>query len=1712
MIIKKWLPRLLLILLFSRGSQLRSQSLSPSGNFYAKIYFNRCPSPSDLKEIREKGIIISELLGNRVYLSAHKSAETFRSTVVGVDSIIPLQRAIYIHPELFSSARPTSFQVALRFAKAEQPEAVLEYYKRKYSDAHFIHGKYLIQFQADSQAICELSNNPWVVSVEPALGSPKPLDRPGTTLHRTLYIGNDFSGLPHLRGKGMVAGIGDGGFVAAHKDFDNRLFNTNLSVIPGFGNHGDHNSGLMMGAGKISTSGEGMAPQAFLYTAQVYDILDSTPSFYNNFGLIATNNSYGYTSSSCSAYGIYNAYSAYVDAQLHEYPKVLHYFAAGNGGSNTCAPYPNGFGTLESFFNIAKNAVMVGNVDQTDYIHFSSSKGPAADGRIKPDLVGYGTNVFSTVPNNGYAGKTGTSHSTPGVMGAGILLAERYKQLHQDSLPDGELMKSIMMLSADDLGHEGPDFTYGYGRVNARKALDVLESGQYIYGQVNQNDSLIYHVAVPAGCSQFRVMLGWRDVEGNTITSQALVNNLDLKLTHPSGAYSLPWVLDTARSNVDDPATRGMDDINNHELITLNLPDSGNYRISILGKDIPSGPQDFYITYQFVKSNLTLTYPVGKEKLISGLTETIRWDADGISTGTYSLSYSVDSGATWDTLNNALPATARHFFWTVPTLISGTCLVRIIHSSGLYDDTSIAFFTISPKPTVTVSACDRQVRLSWAAISGASFYEVCILDSNYNWRVLGQTTGTAYTIPYLKNGVTYFFSVRTRLNNITGDLGNAVSGTPSAVLCGLTYDATVYELISPMTNGRVNTGTALSASQQIRVTLKNLGSAVITGGIPVSYSVNGSTPETQTTAGNLNSNASTTLTFNTTSDLSQVGSYNIKIWTGLASDQNRQNDTVTFYIQQWPNDTLAMPYVESFENVNDLVLNYNNTGIPGADRFDYINSGATGRLRTAAGPGYYSHGSRAFSLDRNTNSATTVKNFLTLTLNLSHRDTGQGVHLYYDIKQHGEEQHAIDSLWIRGNDAAAWIKIRSTCAGLTAGIYHTIGPIRLDSILMVHGQNFSSSTQIRFGQEDDSASRMSHIQDGITLDHIVVSDVATDISLDAGISPATDCRLSDSQSVQIRVSNPGASGMLNVPVYYSVNGGGVISGTIPYIAPSDSIIYTFPTTFNAAAVGLYSIKIWSGAKSDQNRLNDTITLWCRHLGWVNTFPYIEDFETNPGNFYISQGSIWQWGSPSKTIIDTAANGSKCWVTNLSGNYPDGSMSVLNSGCFDFSALTVDPILSFNRRNLMEQGYDFAYMEFSEDDTLWNRLGAHGQGTGWYQTGANQWTGNDTFWQVSSVSFPLAAITNRNKVRFRWVFTSDSVNNSEGMAIDDINIYHSPNHIYTGTGQVTAVSSGNGWVDFQLGGHLLASVKDHGQILGNIQCSVYKKADSLRYKNGQPYLNRSWVIQPATPPAAPCLVRLYITKAELDSLIAEDSVAFSFQEFGVTKWSGAAEDSSWDNNNTPGVFILPANVAFKPFNDGYFAEFQVSNFSEFYINSGGPGRNTPLPLRLLNLSGEVQQNDAALQWSYLNDEPRPDGALEWMQPNQEFVSLYTFEPVVSPVMQTGNYIHSNIFGQMNVSAYRLRLGQQYSEVITLRSSGETNNMKIYPNPASEVVKIISSGTSIPKYEIFDLTGKEVMQGVGTQITVQALPEGIYVLKCETAGVRPLYIRLLVERSL
>ncbi len=122
----------------------------------------------------------------------------------------------------------------------------------------------------------------------------------------------------------------------------------------------------------------------------------------------------------------------------------------------------------------AEKVIAVGAIgSEEDYIADYSSRGPSGwggDMRIKPDVVAPGSSIISASTREGelYRSMDGTSMACPHVSGIAALLL----QADPDLIPDE--IRSLLTTTAVDLGEEGPDMSYGYGRVSAWAAVNAV--------------------------------------------------------------------------------------------------------------------------------------------------------------------------------------------------------------------------------------------------------------------------------------------------------------------------------------------------------------------------------------------------------------------------------------------------------------------------------------------------------------------------------------------------------------------------------------------------------------------------------------------------------------------------------------------------------------------------------------------------------------------------------------------------------------------------------------------------------------------------------------------------------------------------------------------------------------------------------------------------------------------------------------------------------------------------------------------------------------------------------------------------------------------------------------------------------------------------------------------------------------------------------------
>lgn len=1038
----------------------------------AYFQFSKVPDEKALSALEAKGIKVLSYHNDKTYLVAFPNqlsgedlsnlqVVAFAPTTKEKKLATTLSNKMYPSHALTTDNR---VKIAINFHKGFPKEDylfVLEKYNIEILEDGYCAGS-VLTIAIDPIDIDLIAEEPLISFIDVVTPPVETLNNEVRALQKVSYV-NSANGF-NLRGNGVVVGIGDGGELGDHLDFQDRVINYANGTYSSFGDHGDHVAGIVGGGGIINPTHRGMASEATLLIQKTSLVTYYTEDYFNDHNMVLTNNSYG-TSFNCTSNGSYNYTSQNLDFQLRSFPEVLHVFAAGNSGTQTCSPYPAGFFTLLRYYQSSKNVLTVGNVTDTRTIKSNSSRGPASDGRLKPEICGVGTSITSTGRNFDYSVKSGTSMAAPAVTGTLALLYESYKN-QNGSNPQGGLIKAIACNTADDLGNSGPDYTYGYGLINGRRAVETIQNGNYIIDALSDGDAESHTINVPANTKQIKVMLYWTDKEADPYPTKALVNDLDLVVTTSGGASYLPWVLNPDSTFVNDPATRQVDNLNNIEQVTIDNPASGNLTISVAGTEVPFGPQDYFIVYEFVTEDIAVTYPMGGEHFSATNVEPIQWDTDNNNTSTFTVEYSLNGGSSWIVIDNNVAADQRSLFWTVPAGSSSDAFIRVTKNTGGYTDMNTTAFSIFEMPQlVAAPACEGMVDLSWNPVAGVDYYEVLKYEGTEMISV-DTTWNTTFLLDdeNLVLGEQYWFSVKGKTNSgMETKRSDAQFCIPAAdASCAWSNDLVAQAIIIPI-KGRIKTNSELKTNEEISIAVKNIGDNTVSG-IDLSYQINNGTVVTESYNQPIPSGETLIYTFDTQVNMSIVGTYSVDAWVTFIDDVDVTNNeligvSVAEQLDNAPIDLTNGAVSFDFELTNSYVYESDEIGLVEMRSWDFETI-VDGRM--AAGT---SNGVELLIDDEVSSIHPSYSNNAIYTINLETSNPADGLMMDFVYSNNNlfpleSSPELLNKVYVRGSDTDSWIEAYTMAEQETG--WHTVDDLNLMTLMTDAGQTLSSSVQIRF--------------------------------------------------------------------------------------------------------------------------------------------------------------------------------------------------------------------------------------------------------------------------------------------------------------------------------------------------------------------------------------------------------------------------------------------------------------------------------------------------------------------------------------------------------------------------------------------------------------------------------------------------------------------------
>lgn len=526
------------------------------------------------------------------------------------------------------------------------------------------------------------------------------------------YINKAQAAFPLLRGEDQTAVIKDDFFDVNDIDLLNKHIPsaTQSAVIS---SHATAMATIIGGLGNSSLLGKGVAPKSRLLSSDFMNIYPDAIETLQ--GASTANHSYGTVIEN-----FYGSLANTYDNQLFLNSDLTHCFSSGNTGLQ-------GYKSITGNFKQSKNSIVLGCVDQNEVIMPFSSKGPAYDGRIKPELAAFSTQ--------------GTSNSTALAAGIITLMKQHYKNINNRPLTNA-MTKAILINSAKDLGSPGPDFTYGYGNINAYKSLKTISENRILSGSLTSGQTEAHTINVPENAKNLKITLVWNDLPAAINSNISLVNDLDLEVIMADNTAFLPWILNP--NAPDQQALRGKDQLNNIEQVTIENPISGSCTIHIMGSYVSNTSQPYSIAYEYeLKNQFQWNYPVINDNFpYDGKTiSPFKWDSS-FSGKSAELSISYNNGQTWEIIADGVNLDSGQFTYTPSEKrLSKAKLKMTIDDAEYISDTFIISYDLNIRTSLV---CDGTTEVNWDKPADAASFNIYQLNGDY-FEFKEQTTSAGYT-------------------------------------------------------------------------------------------------------------------------------------------------------------------------------------------------------------------------------------------------------------------------------------------------------------------------------------------------------------------------------------------------------------------------------------------------------------------------------------------------------------------------------------------------------------------------------------------------------------------------------------------------------------------------------------------------------------------------------------------------------------------------------------------------------------------------------------------------------------------------------------------------------------------------------------------------------------------------------------------------------
>ena len=721
---------------------------------------------------------------------------------------------------------------------AQSPNEIIEITKEyDLTKLNFLQEKFSNDFLREkSNALSLASQKGWDITYTDGSGSYHELIRVSKTGTPIYYKTNNVAAAVSTRanylhtggglgldieGQGMTAYVWDGGLArTTHQEFTGESGESRFTIgdtSSALNFHAAHVMGTIIASG-VNASAKGMAPKAKgIGSDWNSDLSEATEAAAN--GMLVSNHSYGYNANDIndSRFGAYLEDARNWDDLMYNAPYYLQVNSAGNDGNNNTAngdplEENSAFDKLNGD-NTSKNSLIIANsqdavIDAEGQLisvarNSGSSEGPTDDFRVKPDIMGNGTGLFSTYESSdtAYNSISGTSMASPNVAGSLLLLQQHYNNLNGNFMLASTL-KGLALHTADDADIAGPDPHVGWGLMNTKVAAETITKRGFEswISEESLSNGETYTIKLKSdGFNPLLASISWTDKPGELSTgtnssTPALVNDLDIRVTKDSEEF-MPWKLTGVYSN-----EKGDNLVDPFERVDVENA-SGEYTITVTHKGTLTEDQNFSLVVTGIAGEFNFITDLSKKPVCTNSDVTFNFEyKQAITTTTQFSLEGVPAGVTGTLSSDSLDVDGilDVTFSNLEGLAVGSYEVNVVGDNGtdtqkrkvtifVYSDSFSGYgseleLPLDGQDEVSPST----VVLSWKQNSNAQSYLVEVSETSSFDAILftDTVTDTRFNLNNLNVDTIYFWRVQPTNQCGEGDYSTVFSfKTVDCVAC-----------------------------------------------------------------------------------------------------------------------------------------------------------------------------------------------------------------------------------------------------------------------------------------------------------------------------------------------------------------------------------------------------------------------------------------------------------------------------------------------------------------------------------------------------------------------------------------------------------------------------------------------------------------------------------------------------------------------------------------------------------------------------------------------------------------------------------------------------------------------------------------------------------------------------------------------------------------